>query len=145
MSPATLGKAYRDGDVVVRQGELGDCMYVVQQGKLEVVVGEGSEKVLVAVLGPGEVFGEMALFTRELRSATVRSKGASTVLTVDKRGFLKRVQEDPTLAFRILKKMSERIQRLNGQVLSLTRNPVDVDGMTINLANPPADGGSNSD
>lgn len=128
MTRKALGRAYHDGEAVVTQGETGDCMYVVQQGRLEVVVAGKDGETAVGNLGPGDVFGEMALFTREPRSATVRSCGGSTVLTIDKRGFFRRVQEDPSLAFRILGKMSERISRLDQELLSITRRPPRVDG-----------------
>lgn len=123
MNIGALGKAYQDGECIVNQGEVGHCMYVVQQGELEVVVENPGGEVLLSLLRPGDVFGEMALFTREPRSATVRVRGEARVLTVDEKGFLKRVHEDPSLAFRILQKMSERIQKLNKEVLRLKKGP----------------------
>jgi CRP-like cAMP-binding protein len=62
---------------------------------------------------PGDVFGEMAIFDRQPRSATVRAKGNARVLTLDKRAFLKRVNEDPSFAFRILQIMSRHIRSLD--------------------------------
>lgn len=61
----------------------------------------------------------MAIFERAPRSATVRAKGKTLVLTLDKRGFLRRVHEDPTLAFRILESMSRRIRSLDAMVSQL--------------------------
>jgi len=111
-----LGKVYEDGECICRQGEPGDCMYVVQKGELEVVLDDPNGEILLSVLKPGDVFGEMALFTRQPRSATVRTRGKARVLTIDKRTFLRRVHEDPSLAFRILQKMSQRIEELNEQL-----------------------------
>ena len=54
----------------------------------------------------------MAIFEREVRSATVRAVGEARILTVDRRTFLRRVQEDPSLAFNILRTMSGRIREL---------------------------------
>lgn len=121
MTKGALGKKYEDGEMIVKQGEKGDTMFVVQQGRVEVLVDGQGGAVVLSVLEAGEVFGEMALFTRKPRSATVRAKGEARVLTVDKRGFFKRVQEDPSLAFRILQKMSERIQQLDDEVVGLRR------------------------
>jgi CRP-like cAMP-binding protein len=116
MEKEGLGKLYHDREVIVRQGEPGDCMYVVQDGRVEVVVeAEGGEERL-AVLGPGDVFGEMALFERELRCATVRAIGEPRVLTVDRKGFLRRVHEDPSLAYRILQMMSRRLREANARL-----------------------------
>ena len=73
----------------------------------------------VAVLEEGEIFGEMAIFENEARSATVRARGEARVLTVDKKTFLRRVQEDPSLAFNLVRMMSRRIRRLSGEIAEL--------------------------
>jgi CRP-like cAMP-binding protein len=119
MKIGALGKLYKDGDIIVTQGETGHEMFVVQQGNVEVIVSGHEGEIVLSVLEPGEVFGEMALFTRKPRSATVRAKGEARVMTIDKRGFFKRAQEDPSLAFRILQKMSERIQQLDEEIVRL--------------------------
>lgn len=80
-----LGRAYSDGEVIVREGELGDCMYVVQAGRVEVVQSTKAGVQLLAVLDAGDCFGEMAVFEREHRSATVRACGPARVLKVDRK------------------------------------------------------------
>ena len=116
MVRSALGKWYEDGDAIISQGEVGDCMYVVEEGEVEVVQGSGENRIRLAVLGEGEFFGEMAVFDRDVRSATVRALGKVQVMTVDKATFLRRISEDPTLAFRIIKKMSGRIRGLNNEL-----------------------------
>jgi len=111
-----LGKVFEDGEVIVRQGEIGDQMFVVQAGKVEVVLEGGSQEERLSVLGDREFFGEMALFDREARSATVRALGEARVLTVDKRTLLKRLKEDPLLAYNLLQLMSTRVRDLNDQL-----------------------------
>jgi len=115
-----LGRLYRDGEAIVRQGETGHCMYVVQEGEVEVLRDTAVGPVRLAVLGKGDLFGEMALIDQEVRSATVRALGAARVLTVDKKVFLKKIHEDPSLAFRTLERMSRRIRELD-EKLSRTR------------------------
>jgi CRP-like cAMP-binding protein/flavin-dependent dehydrogenase len=114
-----LGKVYRDGEVIIRQGEVGDCMFVIQAGQVEIVREQGASDVRLAVQGEGDFFGEMTLVEREVRSATARALGEARVLTIDKRTFHRRVQEDPSLAYRILQKMSERLRHLNKMVAEL--------------------------
>ena len=91
-------------------------MYVIQSGQVEIVQIEVGKEVHLAELGEGDFFGEMALFEREVRSTSVRAKGEVRVLTVDKKTLLGRIQEDPSLAFRILQKMSSRIRQLDTQL-----------------------------
>jgi CRP/FNR family transcriptional regulator len=121
MDAGALGKVYQGGEVIIRQGEVGDCMYVIQQGQVEVVLEQEGEEVRLAVHGEGDFFGEMAIFDREVRSATIRALGQVRVLTVDKKNFLRRIQADPSLAFRIVETMSRRIRELATEVARLER------------------------
>jgi CRP/FNR family transcriptional regulator, cyclic AMP receptor protein len=119
METGVLGKLYHDGETIVRQGELGDCMYVVQSGQVEVFQEKENTEVRLAVLNEGDFFGEMAIFEREVRSATVRAIGEVRVLTVEKKNFLRRIQEDPSLAYHIVQTMSHRIRELNVELVRI--------------------------
>jgi CRP-like cAMP-binding protein len=112
-SGEALGTEYRDGDAIVLQGETGDCMYVIQSGRVEVLQSSGDTRQHLAYLEVGDFFGEMALFEREKRSATVEARGTARVLRVDKKTLLRRLHEDPLLAVNLLKTMSHRIRDLN--------------------------------
>ena len=116
MGQGALGTLYANGEVIVRQGEMGDCMYVVQSGEVEVVQATGRGEQRLAVLGAGTFFGEMAVFQREVRSATVRALGEARALKVDKKTLLRRIKEDPLLAVNLLQTLSQRIRDLNAQV-----------------------------
>jgi CRP/FNR family transcriptional regulator, cyclic AMP receptor protein len=119
METGVLGKLYQDGETIVRQGEPGDCMYVVQSGQVEVFQEKENAEVRLAVLNEGDFFGEMAIFEREVRSATVRAIGDVRVLTVEKKNFLRRIQEDPSLAYHIVQTMSHRIRELNDELVRI--------------------------
>jgi CRP-like cAMP-binding protein len=119
MHDGALGKEYAPGDVICRQGERGDRMFVIEEGRAEVVHDENGLEAVVGELGAGDIFGEMAIFERQPRSATVRAKGTTRVLTLDKRGFLKRVHDDPSTAYRILEEMSRRIRSLDAELSRL--------------------------
>jgi CRP/FNR family transcriptional regulator, cyclic AMP receptor protein len=113
MAKRPLGRRFGDGETIVIEGEPGDCMYVIQSGEVEVLQTRDGREVHLTFLGPEEFFGEMALFTRDARSATVRAHGEATVLTVDQRTLLGRIQKDPSLAFRLIERMSVRLQKLD--------------------------------
>jgi flavin-dependent dehydrogenase len=116
MEPGALGRVYQDGEIIVRQGEMGDCMFVVQEGRVEVIVEQDGRETCLVVRGPGEFFGEMAIFQREVRMATVRAVGRARVLTVDKKNFMRRMHEDPSLAYSLVQTMSQRIRELSAQM-----------------------------
>jgi len=117
MSNGSLGQWYSKGHVVMRQGDMGDYIYAVQEGELEVVKEDvGGREVRVAVLRAGDIFGEMAILQKEVRSATVRALTETRLLTVDKKTFMSRVHEDPSLAFNIVRMMAKRIRDLNAKL-----------------------------
>lgn len=119
MHEGALGKEYAHGDVICRQGERGDRMFVIEEGRAEVVRDENGLEAVVGELAAGDIFGEMAIFERQPRSATVRARGTTRVLTLDKRGFLQRVHDDPSTAYRIIEGMSRRIRSLDAELSRL--------------------------
>lgn len=119
MKGGDLGKVFEDGEVIVTAGDRGECMFVVQEGQVEVFVPSGRGEVRLAVREKGDFFGEMAIFEKEVRSASVRALGRARVLTIDRRNLMKRINEDPSLAFRIIETMSRRIRELSIEVSQL--------------------------
>ncbi|MBT8047879.1 MAG: cyclic nucleotide-binding domain-containing protein [Xanthomonadales bacterium] len=117
MVGGALGKIYRNGEIIIEQGQTGDSMFVVQGGRVEVLQNslKGGLQHL-AFLDSGDFFGEMAVFEKEVRSATVRAAGEARVLRIDKKALLTRIREDPLLAVNLLKTMSHRIRHLNEEV-----------------------------
>jgi len=121
MNSGALGKIYQAGEAIVHQGDQGDCMFVIQEGQVAILKEIDNSEVQLAVRGPGEFFGEMALFERETRMATVRALEVARILTIDKKSFLRRIHEDPSLAYNLVKVMSARIRQLSEEVVRLQR------------------------
>ena len=116
METGGLGKLYNDGEVIIKQGDSGNCMYVIQSGEVEVIRDNNGKEVRLAIRKEGDFFGEMALFSRELRSATIRALGEARILTVDRKNLLNSIQKDPSLAFRIIETLSKRIRDLSEEI-----------------------------
>lgn len=116
MKMGELGKTYVHGETIFSEGETGDNMYVVQSGKVEILKSSGNGDVRLAELGPGEIFGEMAMFGTRERSATVKALGEVRVMTIDRKIFMQKIHQDPSLAMRIMEKMSQRIRTLNDEI-----------------------------
>ena len=86
---------FEPGDIVFRQGDVGDSVYVIQDGECEVLRDkDGSEEVL-ATLTHGDYFGEMALLSDKTRNATIRAHTAMNVLIIPKQDFNKLRQSVP--------------------------------------------------
>lgn len=114
-----LGQLYKDGELIIKQGTEGNCLYVVQEGKVEVIKETPRGEVKVAELGETEFFGEMGLFEQDVRSCTVRALGEVKVLTIDKRNFYKSIHQDSSLAYRLLEKMSNRLREANKRISAI--------------------------
>ena len=71
-------------DIVCQFGDLGDCAYVIEEGCVEVLRGEGSDQRLVAVLSEGAMFGEVALLDRQPRTATVRALVPTRLVRIER-------------------------------------------------------------
>ena len=118
---ALLGRLYKDGETIVEEGMQSRTMYVIQGGKVKVVKNDKGNETVLALLGEGDIFGEMSLFDSSPRSATIKAVGEARVLAIEYEGLLKRIKMDPTLALRIIKQMCQRIRDLNGRLISAQR------------------------
>jgi CRP-like cAMP-binding protein len=124
MQSAAVGRWFKDGQVICRQGELGDCLYIIGKGQVELMRREGGSEFCLRVLETDDFWGEGGLLERDhLRSATARAIGDVCVLTIEKRMFLERIHEDPSFALKIMRKMSRRIRELE-DALVRTAGPV---------------------
>jgi len=94
-------------EVVFAAGDPGDALYIVAAGGVEVLA-EGTHKLL-AELGPGQAFGEMALLSGGTRTATVRAKVGSRLLTISKPDFDRLMADDPIVAEQVHKLSRDRV------------------------------------
>ena len=109
-------QSYADGDVVVREGDPGDRMYLLVTGTMHVYVERDSKIITYSRLQAGECFGEMALIDGAPRSATVQAETPSFCLTLSKEAFLDLLQQHPQVALRIMKDMILRLRGTNVQL-----------------------------
>lgn len=101
ITAAAARRVYLPGEVVIREGETDAEFFYIEQGAATVSVGAGAAARPVAVLRPGEYFGEMSLLTGEPRSATVTATLELHVLVIDKAVMQMLVRANPSLAERI--------------------------------------------
>jgi len=105
-------KSYGNGDVIFEEGSVGKHMYVVVSGSVRIVKKAGGEVAVVATLGKGELFGEMALVDSLPRSASAIAAGDDTsVVEIDHAQFAYLVGQQPAFALIILKALSLRLRK----------------------------------
>ena len=114
-----LGRVYQPGEDIVREGDSGDCMYVIQQGEADVIRNVDGVQTVVDRMGKGDIFGEIAIVEKTTRTSTVRAATEVHAITVDRETFLRRVREDPTLALNVLRVAAGRVRRLDSEIARL--------------------------
>ncbi|MBF0134280.1 MAG: cyclic nucleotide-binding domain-containing protein [Magnetococcales bacterium] len=118
----SLGKTFQNGETIVKQHDPPGSMFIILEGRVQIWVDDGDkEPFLVAILEKDNVFGSIALYDGSPRISTARALGKVRVLSVNRKGFLQWLGEDPMFSLRIFLKMSERIRTLIAQVVSLRR------------------------
>ena len=100
------------GTIVFNKGDPGTCMYVVQSGVVEMVIGDK----VVEVCGANEVIGFMSMIDGAARSSTARVKEAAELSIIDQRKFRFMVDEVPNFAIYVMGAMARRIRGM-GQVM----------------------------
>jgi signal transduction histidine kinase/CheY-like chemotaxis protein len=112
--------SYEPGAVIVREGEIGDSIFLIGSGSAEAVLSAGSDQtILLSLMLSGETFGEMSLFEKRPRSATVTAHETCVVLEIKGQALRSLAAAHPQIAFRILLPVSERLRGKNEQVLTL--------------------------
>jgi len=105
------------GEVIFRKGDPGISMMSVIEGRVKISVAspDGKEAVL-AVLGPGEVLGEMAIIEDKDRSADATALEACELLVLQKRDFIPFLERNPAISIRLLRILCERLRRTSALV-----------------------------
>jgi CRP/FNR family transcriptional regulator, cyclic AMP receptor protein len=103
---------YAGGDRIFAAGDDGDAMYVVIAGEVELRV----RGQLVETVGPGGVFGEMALIEQARRTAEAIAKSDCELVAIPEKRFTFMIQQTPHFALHIMKVMAERLRNMNARL-----------------------------
>ncbi len=120
LARAAVQECYDPGDIIVREGDIGDAVYFIVDGEIEVIKQflDGSERFL-HTCGVGETFGEMALLQEGgRRTATIRATQPLTVLKIDRDTFLNVLGRSPSLSVRVLVRLTGRLRDADQQAIA---------------------------
>ena len=114
-------RRFRRGETVFHQGDPGDALFVLASGSVKVVLpsDEGAEPAIVAILGAGEFFGELAILDGAPHSATIVAVEPTETLVLHRDAFLELIDTDPGLRRALLAGLAAEIRRLTGHVEDL--------------------------
>lgn len=99
---------FEAGNLIIRQGDEGDKFYLVRKGSVEVISGDGRQSQVIADLGEGDFFGEMALLSDQPRNATIRAKEDVQLYALSKPDFKAAMDSSPSLKDQLLKVFFQR-------------------------------------
>lgn len=102
------------GQVIFNVGDVQDVMYAIKEGQIDVIVGDK----VTETIGPGSIFGEMALIDDSPRSATCVAKTDAVIVPINQNRFIYMVQETPYFALQVMGIMAERLRRANSSPVS---------------------------
>jgi CRP-like cAMP-binding protein len=126
---------YRQGETIIQEGASGQEMYFIESGRVRVVRESGSRPLLLAELGAGEVFGEMALLTGRPRSASVTALSEVNLWAMSEADFNDLAAAYPNLALALSRLLSERLRNTDERFLS---QPSDTTAVPVPLPPKPA-------
>jgi CRP-like cAMP-binding protein len=102
-----------EGEILFREGEAGDVMYVLITGTAEVSIGG----VSMEMCGPGDILGEMAVIDGSPRSATVTARSACQFAVVDRKRFHFLVDETPKFAIFVMQVIAQRLKQCDRRIV----------------------------
>lgn len=109
MSDYIHARELSDGQLLFCEGDAGDDAYIVEEGAVDISVGNGPTHKIIATLGPGEILGEMALIANAPRSATATAVGRCTLLVLRRHRLMKPIERADPLTRLLLQMMAERL------------------------------------
>ena len=126
---------FKEGQVIIREGETGDLFYVITEGRVEVIIRDAAgSDVILHEAGPGDFFGELSMLTNEPRSARIRAMEDVTTLVLERDEFFNFLRSHTHAAIDVLVELGGRL-RENDAILrrmaSRNVNEVEDEQMTV--------------
>jgi CRP-like cAMP-binding protein len=104
-------ESFSDGVMIARQGEVGDVMFIIVSGEVRVVVSTDKKDIELARRKPGEYVGEMALVSKEPRSATLTAVGNVRALSIDQKSFESLLRDRSDVSLAVIQVLCERLKQ----------------------------------
>lgn len=110
-------RRFGSGQIIFHHGDPGGLLYIIDKGKVKIAhsTPDGHE-ALLAILGAGDFFGELALLDDFPRSATAEALEPTETLTLHREEFMRYIHDNPEFALHVLHTMAQHIRRLNSQI-----------------------------
>jgi CRP/FNR family transcriptional regulator, cyclic AMP receptor protein len=121
-----FGKVYRPGNIIFCEYEPGDDFYLIQSGHVRITKVVSDKEKMLDVLGPSDIFGEMAILEQQPRSATAVAQDEVKALVFNRQNFELLLKSNPEIAIKLLKTFAKRIYDAKRQLMVLTFTEHDI-------------------
>lgn len=102
---------FKPGEMIFAQGEAGEDAYIVEKGRIEIAKGNGKAEIVIGVVDPGALVGEMALIDSSPRMATARAMTATTCIVIPKKVFDRTLRDSSPVLRVVLTTMMQRLRK----------------------------------
>jgi len=120
LATRAVTRTYPKNTILINEGERSYSLYIILSGSVRVFAGdEDGKEVLLAILGPGESVGEMALIEDAPRSASVMTVERCKMSIISREDFMQCMQNHPSIALHLLKALSRRLRQQNRSTKNL--------------------------
>ena len=112
---------YLKNSMIILEEEYGDLVFVVQTGTIKITrVNDEGKEVILALLGPGEIFGELAILDGEARSANALAQENCQLLAINKEDFLEILKNNFSVSYNLMCELAKRLRKSDQQIEALS-------------------------
>jgi CRP/FNR family transcriptional regulator, cyclic AMP receptor protein len=146
LAAGAVNRSYKKGQLIVQQGDLGESLFIIVEGRVKVfVTSEQGDEMVLVTLGPSEVFGELSVVDGGFRSASAEALEQTRLLAISRSALLDVLRQHPQSTDSLLRSLGAMVRRLTEQATDLVF--LDLHGRVAKLLlafaereNPSADG-----
>ena len=112
---------YLKNSMIILEEEYGDLVFAVKTGTIKITrVNDEGKEVILALLGPGEMFGELAVLDGEARSANALAQENCELFAINKEDFLDVLKNHPTVSYNVMSELAKRLRKSDQQIEALS-------------------------
>jgi EAL domain-containing protein (putative c-di-GMP-specific phosphodiesterase class I) len=120
----TISEKFAAGQVIFEEGEIGDCAYIIESGRVQVYIDNHGEELPLKVFGVGEIFGEMAVIDAQARSASAKALSDCQLVVVSSSQISERINESDPIVKLLISILLQRMRNVNQQTKTLNMSNV---------------------
>ena len=113
-------RTYRSGQIIIQEADSGSELFFLVSGSVKIYTEDFEGREMILTIGyPNDFFGEMAIFTNDIRSASVAALEATALISMEREDLLSLLKKNPVIALKILSVMGTRIREMDNRLMHM--------------------------